>query len=89
MSTIIKLIGKQPEEQKQLSKIHDSLSATVKRLVAINERNKSLINQSLEMIEFNMNLIQSTRTLPGMNNYTKGALETDIVGETGKFDARQ
>ena len=90
MKAIIKMIGKQPNEQKKLSAIHDELSETLRRLVAINDRNKELINQSLEMIEFNMNLIQSTRMAPGVNNYTRSAGETDIrSARTGMFDAKQ
>jgi len=90
MKNLIKILGKQPEEQKRLSKIHDELSETLRRLVTINDRNKELINQSLEMIEFNMNLIQSTRMAPGVNNYTRAAGESDIrQAGTGMFDAKQ
>ena len=50
----------------------------------------SLIEQSLEMIEFNMNLIQSTRMSPGSGSYTKSAYENDAPAwQTGMFDARQ
>jgi flagellar biosynthesis/type III secretory pathway chaperone len=90
MKTLIKLLGKQPEEQKRLSRIHDELSETLRRLVVINDRNKELIKQSLEMIEFNMNLIQSTRMAPGVNNYTRSAGESSIrQAGTGMFDAKQ
>ena len=90
MKTLIKLLGKQPEEQKRLSRIHDELSETLRRLVVINDRNKELIKQSLEMIEFNMNLIQSTRMAPGVNTYTRSAGESSIrQAGTGMFDAKQ
>lgn len=90
IASIIKILEKQPEEQKQLSIIHDNLKKTIQRLVEINNHNKSLIEQSLEMIEFNMNFIQSTRMSPGNNNYTKGAESFDapVLG-TGMFDKRQ
>ncbi len=90
MKALIKIMGKQPEEQKALSRIHDELDANLRRLVTINDRNKELINQSLEMIEFNMNLIQSTRMAPGVNNYTRSAGESSIrQAGTGMFDAKQ
>jgi hypothetical protein len=83
-------MGKQPEEQKQLSVIHDSLKATLNTIVEINNRNKSLIQQSLEMIEFNMNLVQSTRMSPGSNSYTRGAAQFELLAaQTGMFDAKQ
>lgn len=91
--TLKKLIGlleKQPNEQMELSKLHDSLTSLLKKLSDANLRNQSLIEQSLEMIEFNMNLIQSTRMSPGSGSYTKNAYESDsVVGQTGMFDARQ
>lgn len=90
MKSIISLLEQQPEEQQQLSVIHDMLKNTVNHLVQINDRNKTLIQQSLEMIEFNMNLIQSTRMSPGSNNYTKGAAQLEMpVAQTGMFDAKQ
>ena len=90
MKALIKIMGKQPAEQKELSRIHDELNVNLRRLVTINDRNKELINQSLEMIEFNMNLIQSTRMAPGVNNYTRSAGESSIrQAGTGMFDAKQ
>lgn len=84
------LLEKQPKDQIKLCKAHDSLKKTVNRLVEINNRNKSLIQQSLEIIEFNMNLIQSTRMSPGTNNYTKNASQWDsLIGQAGMFDAKQ
>lgn len=89
LKEIIRLLESQPKEQKQLSQIHDQLKQTVQELKNINIQNKSLIVQSLEMIEFNMNLIQSTRMSPG-NNYTKGAITEDAPAlQAGTFDAKQ
>lgn len=90
LSTLIKLMENQPEQQKALSVIHDKLKDTVQRLVRANDRNQTLIMHSLEMIEFNMNFIQSTRMFPGDNTYTKNASEymAQMQG-TGMFDAKQ
>lgn len=91
--TLKKLIGlleQQPKEQQELAQLHDSLTAILKRLSDANIQNQSLIEQSLEMIEFNMNLIQSTRMSPGSGSYTKSAYENDAPAwQTGMFDARQ
>jgi flagellar biosynthesis/type III secretory pathway chaperone len=90
LNTLIGLMEKQPKEQKALSTIHDNLNNTIQRLVVINNRNKSLIQQSLEMIEFNMNFIQSTRMSPGNNTYTKGASQYEApASRIGMFDAKQ
>lgn len=86
---IIQMLEKQPAEQKKLSELHENLTLTIQRLVEINNQNKSLIEQSLEMIEFNMNLIQSTRMSPG-NTYTKEAGTLDVpIPQAGLFDAKQ
>lgn len=89
LKKIIQILKKQPEEQQKLSKLRDSLKASVNRLSQINAQNKVLIDESLEMIEFNMNLIQSTRMSPG-NNYDRGAQTTNTpLVSNGRFDARQ
>jgi hypothetical protein len=90
LKNLIDLMEKQPNEQKALSILHDNLKRTIHRLVQINNRNNSLIQQSLEMIEFNMNFIQSTRMAPGNNTYTKGASRYEVQSRaTGMFDAKQ
>ena len=87
---IIHFLNKQPKEQKELSMLHDRLKHSIQKLMDINNRNKSLIQQSLEMIEFNMNFIQSTRMSPGSNNYTKGAMNQEgLNSQTRMFDAKQ
>ena len=89
LPALIKLLEKQPEEQKRLSVVYDSLKKTVKRLVDINNLNKALIEESLEMIEFNINFMQSTQMSPG-NNYNKNAVGINMpVGQYGMFDAKQ
>lgn len=87
---VIEMMEKQPTEKKHLCEVHDFLKKTIRRLVDINNHNKSLIQQSLEMIEFNMNFIQSTRMSPGNQGYNKGASQFDMPGvHTSMFDAKQ
>jgi len=91
--TLIKLLAKQTEEQKKLRELHDRLRRIVGRLSDINKKNKALIEQSLEMIEFNINFIQSTWRSPGGyqtgSQYGKGASEITPFSQTGMFDAKQ
>lgn len=90
LTSLTRLLARQPEEKKALAALHDSLRTTMRRLVEVNERNKDLIENSLEMIEFNMNFIQSTRMSPGNNNYNRNATNsyTSDYGGHG-FDAKQ
>ena len=90
LTTLAKLMAKQPQEKQRLSELHDSLRQVMKRLVTANQRNKELIEDSLEMIEFNMNYIQSTRMSPGSNNYNRNASNSYGVDlGPGAFDAKQ
>ncbi len=89
LDELIKVAEKQPKVQEELRELKDVLGKSVRRLADLNERNRVLIQQSLEMIEFNMNLLQSTRMVQG-NNYTKNAGESELgVTQTGMFDAKQ
>ena len=92
LRSIISMLDKQPKDQLALSKLHDEMNSTVKIILDINEHNKNLIEQSLEMIEFNMNVIKSTWMSPGNNNYDKGAVVSGLnapsVGDRS-FDAKQ
>lgn len=88
--SVSRILAKQPAEQDRINKLHDSLSQVAKRLVDVNQQNKILIEESLEMIEFNMNFIQSTRMSPGSNNYTRDASASENVSDTFRsFDAKQ
>lgn len=91
LGTLAGLLSKQPEEKKKLVELHDSLKTIMRHLVSINEKNKNLIENSLEMIEFNMNFIQSTRMSPGVNNYDRNASSSSYqMGYSpGAFDAKQ
>lgn len=90
LSTLINLLDQQQNEKRALSTLHDKLKEVINTLVVVNNRNKSLIEQSLEMIEFNMNFLQSTRMSPGDNTYTKTASQSNEKNfGTGMFDAKQ
>ena len=89
LAELIRITEKQPKDQAVLAELKDALGTAVRKLADVNERNNVLIKHSLDMIQFNMNLLQSTRMVQG-NNYTKSAGES-IPGatQTGMFDAKQ
>lgn len=90
MQAIVDILQKQPEQQQRLRELHDKLKRTVGRLKEINIQNKQLVEDALEMIEFNMNYIRSTRMSSGSSNYNRDASEmSGAVVEPGVFDAKQ
>jgi flagellar biosynthesis/type III secretory pathway chaperone len=90
IKAIIETLKKQPEEQSQLAEVHDKLSDTLKKMSAINENNKMLLEQSLEMIDFEINLYHSMKKAPETANYGKDACNTgDVLINSNGFDAKQ
>ncbi len=89
---IIELLEKRPEEQKKLSDIHDRLRTTVHEMVRINEHNRDLIQNSLEMVDFSLNLMQAMRSAPETADYTSDAQSAGVAyggRVNGSFDAKQ
>ena len=90
LSVLIDLLSKQPDEQRRLSVIHDKLKVTVESVRTINESNRQLIEQSLEMVDFDLNMIRSMRQAPETNNYGRSAMSVgETLGSVRGFDAKQ
>lgn len=85
--TILSFLNEK-EEREKLSRIHDSMNTTLERLAMLNDRNKILIEQSLEMIEFEMNLVQSLNRAPGVGNYNTSK-EFDLSSGKAVFDTKR
>lgn len=88
---LIKMLGSRPEEQQKLAAVFDKLQTNVKHVARINEQNRELIQSALDMVKFNMNVLQSMKAAPETANYNKGAYNTgDMIGMSHKsFDAKQ
>lgn len=90
LSVLIELLSKQPDEQRRLSDVHDRLKVTVDSVRAINESNRQLIDQSLEMVDFDINMLRAMRQAPETNNYGPGAVSVgETLGMVRGFDAKQ
>ncbi|WWR16318.1 flagellar protein FlgN [Lachnospiraceae bacterium JLR.KK008] len=91
LENLIQLLGKSPEDQKKLSEIHEKLRVTLSQMQNINAQNRELLTGALEMVEFDLNLLQSLRRAPETANYNKGAYSAGSVIGTyaGGFDAKQ
>ena len=91
IADLIKMLGQRPEEQQKLAAASDALQSVVKSVARVNGQNRELIQNALEMVQFNMNLIQAMKAAPETANYNRGAYNTgDIIGmERKSFDAKQ
>lgn len=88
LSELIDLMAKQPDSQKKLVYLRKQLKGTIERLKVVNDRNEKLIAQSLEISEFQLNTIRSSRSYIG-NNYTRKAGQFNMnMLQSGTFDTR-
>ena len=68
---LIKLLDRQEKEKQALSQIYEKLKVTVREMKTLNERNRGLIQLSLEMIQFDMNLMQAATSGPETGDYNR------------------
>lgn len=91
LSNLIEMLAGRPIEQGKLKTAHDRLQEIVRNLQRVNEQNKELLTNALEMVEFEMNLLQAMKAAPETANYNRGAYtagNTMGVPNSG-FDAKQ
>ena len=93
LANLIRMLGKTPREQKILAEIHDDLKKTIADMQQINQHNQMLIEQSLEIVDFNLNIFRAMKAAPETANYTNKALNSGYhmgsAMEFGGFDAKQ
>lgn len=90
LSDLIKMMANRPKERDGLTRMHDSLKTTLSNMQLINDQNRELLKSSLEMVEFEMNMLQSMRRAPETADYNKDAYNTgNIMGSgTKRFDSK-
>lgn len=89
IDVIIDMLSKQPKEHDDLEAVHLKLKRTLNTLMRINENNKELLKESMEMIDFELNLARNAMVAPQTGNYSKGAYEQTDMSAVGSFDAKQ
>ncbi len=88
---LVQILSARPAEQKQLSDACEGLREVVYRVRTVNEQNQELILHSLELVEFDMNLLQSIKNAPQTANYNREAYTAGgTMGVVSHgFDAKQ
>lgn len=90
LANLIEMLEGRPAEQEALMASHDRLRASVRELKKINEQNRALLADALEMVEFEMNIFQASKTAPETANYNRNAYSAgDMIGVNRGFDTRQ
>ncbi|MBO5228900.1 MAG: flagellar protein FlgN [Lachnospiraceae bacterium] len=89
---LIDMMEGKPEIQKRLANIHDNFMNVLKDLRTLNERNSMLIKESLDLIQFDLNLYTAMRQTPMTADYDKSANNVGmhmISNSHGHFDKKQ
>ena len=89
LAELAELLSGQKKESDALKNIHDKLKATLSSMVQVNENNKMLLKESIDMVDFEINLAQSMRQAPATANYSGNSYTDDSYGPSGSFDAKQ
>ena len=89
VSALEETLAGQPLLKERLATARTELKQTMDELKRINHTNQTLLRQSMELLEFDLNLFRSMRQAPETANYNRSAVNTgDLLGSRG-FDAKQ
>ena len=91
LTDLIQVLEKRPADQKKLAVQRDRLVAVADNVRRVNGQNQELLKSSIEMVQFEMNIIQASKRAPQTANYSRAADTTgECLGYTsGGFDAKQ
>ncbi len=91
LTSLVEILSSRPGEQKALAAAIDRIKRSAGALLQVNRQNSELLKNSIEMVEFELNLLQAAKAAPETANYSRGAYNTgDTMGVARKgFDARQ
>lgn len=89
LPVLTEILSGQKKESAALKAVHDKLKDTMSQMVKVNEHNKVLLQESIEMVQFEMNLIQSMKQGPSNANYSGMDYADNSYGSRASFDAKQ
>lgn len=89
VAELIEMLGRQPMEQEKLKEEYTKLRETAIKMKACNEKNKILVEQALELVEFDLTLFKSLRMAPETANYSRDATSAAQFKGAGRFDQKQ
>lgn len=89
LEDIVEVLKKQPKEHDELEEVNAQMKRTLNQLMKINENNKLLLKESLDMVEFELNLAKNAVLAPQTANYSKGSYDEERIQTVSGFDAKQ
>ena len=91
LTNLIEMLSARPAEQAALAAVHDRLKSVVREVQRTNEQNRELLEEALELVNFEMNMLQAHKAAPETANYTRSAYNSgaQMGVDSGGFDAKQ
>ena len=89
VTDIIEALDEGSEDREELARAKDQILNVAGQMQFLNSQNEVLLQQALEMIEFDLTLFKSLRQAPESGNYGKDAYSTGDLLPSGGFDAKQ
>ncbi|MDD6327608.1 MAG: flagellar protein FlgN [Lachnospiraceae bacterium] len=87
VADIVEFLSGQPEFCEPLAQVNEKLAKIARKLKEVNAHNQNLIQESLEMITYNINLLQNLNRAPETAEYSKDMFKGATRGNGG-FDTR-
>lgn len=91
LGDLIQILEARPNERKRLAAVRDGLHEVTQNMARVNNQNKELIENALELVAFDLNIVRGLKAAPETAQYTRGAMNAGMqIGlPSGKFDAKQ
>ena len=91
LTNLIEMLSARPAEQAALAAVHDRLKSVVREVQRTNEQNRELLEEALELVNFEMNMLQAYKAAPETANYNRSAYNSgaQMGVDSGGFDAKQ
>jgi flagellar biosynthesis/type III secretory pathway chaperone len=87
LADVIEILKEQPAEQEKLREAGAELRGAVSKLKEINDINKSLLESSIEFVEYSLNALRSTIAPEHPEYPTRSSIGGDSAGNsTGTFN---
>lgn len=93
LPVLVDMLAARPAEQDRLSQATDRLRSAVLDTARINEQNRDLLQNALDLVEFDLNIVRGLKAAPQTAEYTRGAMnagnQMPMSHVPGRFDAKQ
>lgn len=91
LGDLVEMLSKRPDEQQRLAKVHDRIRTVVRAVKSVNEQNRELLKNAMEMVSFNLSMLQAMKAAPETANYNRGAYNIGMTmgSNPAGFDAKQ